>query len=43
MTALRCFVTEGHAWPSLISLEVPGNPFQLHSSISITTLRRKTD
>jgi len=24
------FVTEGHAWPSLISLEVPGNPFQLH-------------
>lgn len=23
-------VTEGHAWPSLISLEVPGNPFQLH-------------
>jgi hypothetical protein len=25
------FVTEGHAWPSLISLEVPGNPVQLHS------------
>jgi len=24
-------VTEGHVWPSLISLEVPGNPFQLHA------------
>ena len=24
------FVTEGHVWPSLISLEAPGNPFQLH-------------
>lgn len=24
-------VTEGHAWPSLISLEVPGSPFQLHT------------
>jgi hypothetical protein len=25
------FITEGHAWPSLISLEMPGNPLQLHS------------
>ena len=24
------FVTEGIVWPSIISLEVPGNPFQLH-------------
>jgi hypothetical protein len=28
---LDLFVTEGHAWPSLISLAVPGNPLQLHS------------
>jgi hypothetical protein len=28
---LDLFVTEGHAWPSLISLEMPGNPLQLHS------------
>jgi hypothetical protein len=25
------FVTEGHVWPSLIFLGVPGNPLQLHS------------
>lgn len=25
------FVTEGYVWPALISLELPGNPLQLHS------------
>jgi hypothetical protein len=24
------FVTEGYVWPALISLELPGNPLQLH-------------